>query len=196
METSFEADDGSTTKRFKRYRSRHAKKEQERSKLREMIFLRDLHFGFLPDDCEREFADCFLKITRDVAFASKCFRLALLSRNEDLVRILLDQLDVTKENFHVINSTFLESLILEAVELDDFEAVQSILAWRDLRASDLGLTEVDKKLLKMQKRAQEVIVAAAVKNNYTIVKLLFTDGYKIIDRCGQGSKNFYNVDRK
>ncbi len=38
---------------------------------------------------------------------------------------------------------------------------------------------MDKKLLKMQRRAQEVIVAAAVKNNYSIVKLLYADGYRI-----------------
>ena len=32
------------------------------AKLKEMIFLRDLHFGFLPDDCEDEFNDCFQRI--------------------------------------------------------------------------------------------------------------------------------------
>ncbi len=56
---------------------------------------------------------------------------------------------------------------------------QSVLAWRDAKGTKLGLTEVDKKLLKMQRRAQEVIVAAAVKNNYSIVKLLHADGYRI-----------------
>ncbi len=43
----------------------------------------------------------------------------------------------------------------------------------------MGLTDVDKKLLKMTRKAQEVIVAAAVKNNYSIVKLLFADGYRV-----------------
>ena len=60
------------------------------------MFLRDLHFGFLPDDCEVEFSDCFKQITYDEHFAWKCLRLALLSRNEDLVRVLLDHLHVTR----------------------------------------------------------------------------------------------------
>ena len=64
--------------------------------MKELIFLRDLHFGFLPDDCEEEFSDCFKKISKDESFAWKCLRLALLSRNEDLVRVLLDHLHVTR----------------------------------------------------------------------------------------------------
>ena len=32
------------------------------TELNEMIFLRDLHFGFLPDNCEEEFNVCFDKI--------------------------------------------------------------------------------------------------------------------------------------
>ena len=66
------------------------------SEMKELIFLRDLHFGFLPDDCEEEFSQCFKKIAQDENFAWKCLRLALLSRNEDLVRVLLDHLDVTR----------------------------------------------------------------------------------------------------
>lgn len=66
------------------------------------------------------------------------FQLALLSRNEDLVRVLLDQLNITKDNFHYINSTFLDTLILEAVELDDLESLQSILAWRDARGTQVN----------------------------------------------------------
>ncbi len=42
-------------------------------KLKEMIFLRDLHFGFLPDDCEDEFNDCFDRIGK------VCLTLACLS---------------------------------------------------------------------------------------------------------------------
>lgn len=95
-----------SSKRIKRFRSRQGKTAQraptEEPQLREMIFLRDLHFGFLPDDCEVEFADCFDKIAHNDKFAAKCFRLALLSRNEDLVQVLLDHLIVTKDNFHKV----------------------------------------------------------------------------------------------
>ena len=48
--------------------------EAERKRLKEMIFLRDLHFGFLPDDCETEFAESFEKIATDATFAAKCFK--------------------------------------------------------------------------------------------------------------------------
>ena len=50
----------------------------------------------ITDDCEVEFSDCFRQITYDENFAWKCLRLALLSRNEDLVRVLLDHLHVTR----------------------------------------------------------------------------------------------------
>ncbi len=46
-------------------------KAKEEARLTEMIFLRDLHFGFLPDDCEKEFAGCFKKLSTDAKFASK-----------------------------------------------------------------------------------------------------------------------------
>lgn len=49
---------------------------------------------------------------------------------------------------------------------------------------------MDKKLLKLQRKAQEVIVAASVKNSYQIVKLLFADGYKIFDKF-TSDKEFY-----
>ena len=62
--------------------------------LKELLFLRDLHFGFLPDDCEEEFSACFSKIGNDDVFAWKCLRLALLSRNEDLISVLLNHLTV------------------------------------------------------------------------------------------------------
>ena len=64
--------------------------------LKELIFLRDLHFGFLPDDCEEEFSACFSKIGSDDVFAWKCLRLALLSRNEDLISVLLNHLTVSR----------------------------------------------------------------------------------------------------
>ena len=41
--------------------------EEDRLKqieVKEMIFLRDLHFGFLPDEWEEEFKDCFEKIAK------------------------------------------------------------------------------------------------------------------------------------
>ena len=41
---------------------RSEEEKQKQLELKEMIFLRDLHFGFLPDDCEDEFTDCFERI--------------------------------------------------------------------------------------------------------------------------------------
>ena len=52
---------------------------------------------------------------------------------------------------------------------------------------------MDKKLLKMQRKAQEVILAAAVKNNYSIVKLLHADGYRIFV---EGDKKDFFSDGK
>ena len=46
-------------------------KARQEDELTEMIFLRDLHFGFLPDDCETEFARCFRKLSQDAKFATK-----------------------------------------------------------------------------------------------------------------------------
>ncbi len=57
-------------------------------------------------------------------FFLQCFKHALHSRNEDLLRVLLDHLEITKQNFNLINSTFLDPLLLEAVELDDLESLQ------------------------------------------------------------------------
>ena len=48
----------------------------------------------------------------------------------------------------------MDALVLEAVDLDDLESIEGILSWRDLKAKEIGLTEVDKKLLMMQKKAQ------------------------------------------
>ncbi len=48
-----------------------SKAVEEEARLTEMIFLRDLHFGFLPDDCETEFAGCFRKLSEDAKFATK-----------------------------------------------------------------------------------------------------------------------------
>ena len=45
-----------------------------------MIFLRDLHFGFLPDDCEQEFKDCFKKIADDAQFAARCFKVSSVGK--------------------------------------------------------------------------------------------------------------------
>ena len=148
--------------------------------LKEKIFLRDLHFGFLPDNAETDFAECLDKVKTDARFASMCFKLALRSRNEDLLKALLERLDVARVNFVAVNATFVDPLLLEAVELDDLESIQAILAWRDAKAVQISLGDVEKKLLKLQKKAQEVIVAAAVKNNYSIIKLLYNDGYKIL----------------
>ena len=44
------------------------------------------------------------------------------------------------------------------------------------------MTEVDQKLLRMHDKAQEVIIMAAIRSCYPIVKVLRADGYKIIDK--------------
>jgi hypothetical protein len=62
-----------------------------------------------------------------------------------------------RSNFHTVNANFVDSLVLEAVELDDLESIEGILSWRDLKAKEIGLTEVDKKLLMMQKKAQVAV---------------------------------------
>ena len=105
--------------------------------MKSLLFLRDLQFGFLPDDCERDFAECFHRFSTDEDFASKCFKLALRSRNEvnspsellhcvisnetlilqDLLKVLLSHLDLKRENYQSTNQKFIEPLILEAVEL-------------------------------------------------------------------------------
>ena len=94
-------------------------------------------------------------------------------------------------NFHYVNNEFVDSLILEAVELDDLESIEAILAWRNIKASEMGITEVDRRLLRMQKNAQEVIICAAIKNNYSIVKMLHSDGYKIFDKMAEVSDRFF-----
>ena len=123
----------------------------DQDRLRELLFLRDLQFGFLPEQCEDEFAKCFERFATDEAFAWKCFKLALGSRNEDLIRVLLDHLVVDRSNFHNANCTFIDTLLLEAVEMNDLESLESILSWRDAKSRQLGLTDVDKRLLKLQK---------------------------------------------
>jgi len=110
-----EHDQGHVGKRIKRFRTRRARVAEEhaanqqrrgtnvgnsveippspsaepREDLIEMIFLRDLHFGFLPDDCEEEFADCFRKLADDSKFASK------VSKKLPLLCRLLNILSVT-----------------------------------------------------------------------------------------------------
>ncbi len=59
-----------------------------------------------------------------------------------------------RRNFHVVNASFVDALVLEAVDLDDLESIEGILSWRDLKAKEIGLTDVDKRLLMMQKKAQ------------------------------------------
>ena len=82
----------------------------------------------------------------------------------------------------MVNTNFVDALIFEAVEMNDLESIEAILSWRDLKARQIGLKDVDKMLLKMQKKAQEVIINAAIKNNFQIVRTLFADGYKIMDK--------------
>lgn len=38
-------------------------------KLKELIFLRDIQLGFLPDECEVEFESCFKRLSQDDRFA-------------------------------------------------------------------------------------------------------------------------------
>ena len=76
----------------------------------------------------------------------------------------------------------MDTLIFEAVEINDLESIEAILSWRDIKARQIGLKEVDKELLKMEKKAQEVMINAAEKNNFQIVRTLYSDGYKILDK--------------
>ena len=87
-----------------------------------------------------------------------------------------------RSNFHIVNTNFVDALIFEAVEMNDLESIEAILSWRDFKTRQIGLKEVDKILLKMQKKAQEVIINASMKNNFQIVKTLYSDGYKILDK--------------
>ena len=59
-----------------------------------------------------------------------------------------------------------------------------VKAWLDkwIDFDWIGVTEVDQKLLRMQDKAQEVIIMAAIRSCYPIVKVLRADGYKIIDK--------------
>ena len=41
---------------------------------------------------------------------------------------------VSRENFHVINNSFVDALLLEAVELDDLDSIEGILSWRNVKA--------------------------------------------------------------
>ena len=109
-----------------------------------------------------------------------------------LYTLLYVSLISLRENFHYVNNEFVDSLILEAVELDDLESIEAILAWRNIKASEMGITEVDRRLLRMQKNAQEVIICAAIKNNYSIVKILHSDGYKIFDKMADDRFFFCN----
>lgn len=87
-----------------------------------------------------------------------------------------------RSNFHRANAEFVEPLLLEAVELDDIESIEAVLTWRDLKTRQIGLTDVDNRLLKMQRKAQEVIITASIKNNFPVVRILHKDGYKIFDK--------------
>ena len=45
---------------------------------------------------------------------------------------------VSRENFHVINNSFVDALLLEAVELDDLDSIEGILSWRNVKARKYG----------------------------------------------------------
>ena len=62
----------------------------------------------------------------------------------------------------------MDALLLEAVELDDLDSIEGVLSWRTVKAREIGLTEVDRRLLRMQKTAQDVIITAAIRNSYPI----------------------------
>jgi hypothetical protein len=89
---------------------------------------------------------------------------------------------------------------LEAVEVDDLDSIECILSWRDVKAGEIGLTDVDKKLLRMQRKAQEVIITAAIRSSYPIVKVLHANGYKIFDKMADDrfffSEGIHNVYEK
>ena len=84
--------------------------------------------------------------------------------------------------------------------MNDLESIEAILSWRDYKARQIGLKEVDKELLKMEKKAQEVMISAAVKNNFQIVRTLYSDGYKILDKMtddrfffSEGNENYFRI---
>ena len=60
-----------------------------------------------------------------------------------------------RSNFKFINANFVDTLIYEAVEMNDLESIEAILSWRDFKARQIGLKEVDKELLKMRKRLKK-----------------------------------------
>ena len=44
----------------------------------------------------------------------------------------------SRDNFHQINNSIVDALLLEAVERDDLESIESILSWRNVKAKSLG----------------------------------------------------------
>ena len=59
-----------------------------------------------------------------------------------------------RDNFHKINNSIVDALILEAVERDDLESIECILSWRNVKARSIGVSKTDQELLRMHEKAQ------------------------------------------
>ncbi|XP_040569194.1 short transient receptor potential channel 5 [Lepeophtheirus salmonis] len=158
--------------------------------VKELVFLRDIRYGFLPDNHEVEYKRCLAKISTDPRFAVKCLQLALRSRNEDIVKTLLDALKTDKSDFARNNFLFVEPILLEATQAEDLQSIRSILEWRELTAVRVGFSKLEQKLLKMNKESQEVIITAAILDNFEVVKVLYLAGYRIYYESGESAYQF------
>ena len=58
-----------------------------------------------------------------------------------------------RDNFHKINNSIVDALILEAVERDDLESIECILSWRNVKARSIGVSKTDQELLRMHEKA-------------------------------------------
>ena len=57
-----------------------------------------------------------------------------------------------RDNFHKINNSIVDALILEAVERDDLESIECILSWRNVKARSIGVSKTDQELLRMHEK--------------------------------------------
>ena len=87
----------------------------------------NFNFGCNTERCSIESLSKALGLHKMIELASKTFRPI---QALDLHR----EKTVSRENFHVINNSFVDALLLEAVELDDLDSIEGILSWRNVKA--------------------------------------------------------------
>ena len=145
----------------------------------ENIYFQCLSHSFLPSNHKRLFRDVYSKINNNGDFAWKCLHLAIHSRNEDIVKAILNEIDVDRESFSKANENVYDRVVEEAVNLDDLETIISVLEWRNDLAGDMKLSHVDLKLTRYQKRAMTLMVTACIRNNFAVVQVLYNDGYRV-----------------